>query len=295
MATSLASSVGTRVESASRHMLQCRVHKDRYLSWNVDNETLRRNKHQFSMTKDELVVDTASSMFPARDHICKQPHPYPRVVTSWRGFDHELMSIYCFMMSLNTRDFFEFKKFMENPHTPMLSGGVVKRVLDDHEELSQEMFMKKIKQIHTMPDFRVMGYSVGTAYAHEYNGDTIASVMIGGLATVQNGRYPMATGDPICWYVQYAEESYFDEYGKRDPKKVIMHDKMSMNRPTGKQGHSMRNSGFGDPSLKDKVFLPKPFFYNHASFGDTRRIFAKCLSNAAPFEKVDIMIASQSI
>jgi hypothetical protein len=57
----------------------------------------------------------------------------------------------------------------------------------------------------------------------------------------------------------------------------------------------MRNSGFGDTKLKDNIFLPKPFFFENASFGDTRRVFAKCLSNAAPYERVDIMIASQSL
>ena len=146
-----------------------------------------------------------------------------------------------------------------------------------------------------------MGYSVGTAYAHEYNGDTIASVMIGGLVTVQNGRYAMHTGDPVCWYVQYVEEVCFDPDGKRIVGSgcqqlvdslggVIAHV-----RPTGKQGHAMRNSGFGDTKLKDNIFLPKPFFFENASFGDTRRVFAKCLSNAAPYERVDIMIASQSL
>jgi hypothetical protein len=320
MATSLASSVGTRVESASRHMLQCRVHKDRFLSWNLDNEKLRKNKHVYSMTKDELVVDSASSMFPAGDHICKQPHPYPRVVTTWSGIDPKIMSAYCVLMAQDMPDYFEMLDHLTRhagdaivpddlqamllrmkPSENDQKWGDTIRIEDVSDAVLHSLDVSRHK-FHTLPDFRVMGYSVGTAYAHEYNGDTIASVMIGGLVTVQNGAYAMHTGDPVCWYVQYAEEVCFDEYGKRfsAPKSTIRLLDSIVNgvkhiRPKGKQGHSMRNSGFGDASLKDNVFLPKPFFYINASFGDTRRVFGKCLSSAAPYEKVDIMIASQSI
>jgi hypothetical protein len=317
MATSLGSSVGTRVESASRHMLQCRVHKDRYLSWNVDNELLRRNKNQYSMTKDELVVDSSSSLFPARDHVCKQPHPYPRVVTTWRGLDEKLMNVYCFLMAQGLPTYFELLKYLgsfpdkklasnNDDGRPMFTDRLRKPVFKEFQTALEKLDAAETKklwhQFHTIPDFRVMGYSVGTAYAHEYNGDTIASVMIGGLVTVQNGRYAMHTGDPVCWYVQYVEEVCFDPDGKRledHPSKLL--DSLegaggiAHVRPTGKQGHAMRNSGFGDTKLKDNIFLPKPFFFENASFGDTRRVFAKCLSNAAPYERVDIMIASQSL
>ena len=298
MATSLASSVGTRVESASRHMLQCRVHKDRYLSWNVANEELKKNKHQFSMTKDELAIDSASSLFPKQDHICKQPHPYPRVITTWRGLNENLMSVYCVLMAQKMGDYFQLMDMLQNlqPSTAVFGGPNHSKLLALAKSLSEKSTM-----IYTIPDFRAMGYSVGTAYAHEYNGDTIAAVMIGGLVTVQNGKYAMHTGDPVSWYVQYVEEICFDEHGTRlggeESTNKLMNaiNNVDHGRPTGKQGHSMRNSGYGDVNLKDNIFLPKPYFYKNASFGDTRRVFAKCLSNAAPYERVDIMIASQSI
>jgi hypothetical protein len=43
------------------------------------------------------------------------------------------------------------------------------------------------------------------------------------------------------------------------------------------------------------VALIKPFFYRNASGGDFERVFAVCLSPAAPFEMVDIMISRQSL
>ena len=175
----------------------------------------------FFLQKTTYANEYVSSMFPAKDHICKQPHPYPRVVTSWRGLDDKLMTLYCVMMAMNMDEYFSFKHALETNN--QRDGGDMDMTATESKPISSYSITESgmdairpyMKMLHTMPDFRVMGYSVGTAYAHEYNGDTIASVMIGGLATVQNGRYPMHTGDPICWYVQYAEEAFFDDYGKR--------------------------------------------------------------------------------
>jgi hypothetical protein len=230
------------------------------------------------------------------------------------------MSAYCVLMAQDMSDYFVMLDHLTlhagdaidpddlqamlariKPYENDQKWGDTFRLEDASEAVLQSLDVSRHK-FHTLPDFRVMGYSVGTAYAHEYNGDTIASVMIGGLVTVQNGAYAMHTGDPVCWYVQYVEEVCFDEYGKRfsavkSTSRLLdaIVNGVQHIRPKGKQGHSMRNSGFGDASLKDNVFLPKPFFYINASFGDTRRVFGKCLSSAAPYEKVDIMIASQSI
>ena len=46
----------------------------------------------------------------------------------------------------------------------------------------------------------MVGVSLGTAWAHPSSGDTVASVMIGGLRTVQNGAFPVHTNDLICIY-----------------------------------------------------------------------------------------------
>ncbi len=46
----------------------------------------------------------------------------------------------------------------------------------------------------------MVGVSLGTAWAHPSSGDTVASVMIGGLRTVQNGAFPIHTNDLVCIY-----------------------------------------------------------------------------------------------
>ncbi len=55
-------------------------------------------------------------------------------------------------------------------------------------------------QIENLMEFYVVGVSLGTAWAHPSSGDTVASVMIGGLRTVQNGAFPVHTNDLLCIY-----------------------------------------------------------------------------------------------
>ena len=55
-------------------------------------------------------------------------------------------------------------------------------------------------QIENLMEFYVVGVSLGTAWAHPSSGDTVASVMIGGLKTIQNGAFPIHTNDLICIY-----------------------------------------------------------------------------------------------
>jgi hypothetical protein len=221
---------------------------------------------------------------------------------------------------------------------------------------------------------------VGTAYAHERSGDTMASVMIGGITTVLNGAFPMQTGDRVMWYLTAAESKMFNMQGAREPINTTERkEKENEDRNIANQGmyeqekenyrvaraaghhpdkpklhvvwdgvsNPMKAQGYGKdqfPHLtwnnvqkyvakvrtrserhnhrsgvgtnisksmymkqknglenkdgnthKKDVALIKPFFYKHASDGDYERVFAVCLSPAAPFEMVDIMISRQSL
>lgn len=66
-------------------------------------------------------------------------------------------------------------------------------------------------QVDNLLEFYVVGISLGTAWAHPSSGDTVASVMIGGLRTVQNGAFPIHTNDLICIY--FDDERDFFEVG----------------------------------------------------------------------------------
>ena len=53
--------------------------------------------------------------------------------------------------------------------------------------------------INVMCDYIPVGFANTLGYAHPNSGDTMTSVMIGGLRTVMNGDFEVYTGDPIQW------------------------------------------------------------------------------------------------
>jgi hypothetical protein len=264
---SIGTRVGTRIESSSRHMLQARVDKERMIhalskqgGGNAD-ETLRRNKMDYCMHKDELVL-CCNNNLKKSGHLHNRNNPYPKVITTWQAFTEEQMTHICKIMMQESR--VKFYQYL------------------DHD----------IEMDYQVPDLQALGYSVGIAYAHEANGDTIAAVQIGGLITVQNGAYEIQTGDLVHWYIQGMEEKYFDNDGNRG------NNSNSSLNPTKRASHFLRNSGIkrSDKNLdgKGKVFFPKALARN-PTYGDKMRVFAKCLSSAGPYEKVDIMIARQAM
>lgn len=70
------------------------------------------------------------------------------------------------------------------------------------------------QQIDSMPQFYFQGVSLGLAYAHPDSGDTVGTVMYGGLRTVMNGPCRANTGQPVMWIFEF-ECSLFDSDGKR--------------------------------------------------------------------------------
>ena len=63
-------------------------------------------------------------------------------------------------------------------------------------------------QLDTLPNMRVQGVALGTAYASPLTGDTVASVLVGGVVTVMNGAFPMHTGDQVQWYFDFEEVNF---------------------------------------------------------------------------------------
>jgi hypothetical protein len=371
MATSLANMVSTRADSASRHMLQCRVHKNRLLSWTeskFDNEELIRNKHKYCLAKDELALEATTPMRYGSDQYAKVANAYPLVLSSFHGLGNMANTVYACLMH-NGAPFAEYREeifraidtehfFFEGYENP--SGKPI------YEKPGAERDFAWV-QTKTLPYFRTMGYSVGTAYAHERSGDTMASVMIGGITTVLNGAFPMQTGDRVMWYLTAAESEMFNLQGYREnvlvsdteinkatedqeaenvaaaatvpprPARLIWPEYLNPMAPVFvnglaqfphltwkniqafvkkitetsqrqkrnfsagsnisrqmymKQKNGLENSGVTN---KKDVALIKPFFYKQASDGDFERVFAVCLSPAAPFEMVDIMMSRQSL
>jgi hypothetical protein len=318
MATSLANTTSTRADSSSRHMLQCRVHRDRLLSWTdtqCNNNELQRNKHRYSLTKDELALDVTQQMDPHSDQYGRRSQPYPMVLSSFHGLSSVANDVYACLMHTDTP--FHGAR---NELFQVLKNQAFAKASEGHAALSPADH----SHVKTLPYFRTMGYSVGTAYAHENTGDTIASVMIGGITTVLNGAFPLQTGDRVMWYLTKAEADMFDAAGRRIPMAgnpmgrddgdgFTHHEVKDFVERVRKQSVTLKNNtkslsrnkvqfmknvnGFelAGNEAKSEVALIKPFHYRFASDGDIERVFAVCISPAAPFEMVDIMISRQSM
>jgi hypothetical protein len=327
--------VSTRADSASRHMLQCRVHKDRLLSWTesqYDNNELLVHKHKYCLAKDELALEVATPMKRGSDQYARVSNPYPLVLSSFHGLGEMPNCVYACLMAHGA----SFNQGREDIFDRI---GETDNFLDGFNTEEKKKMKREYEQTKTLPYFRTMGYSVGTAYAHEGSGDTMASVMIGGINTCLNGAFPMQTGDRVMWYLTAAESKMFrtngerivltsdagrapdynplrgepslsgtvsfrdltwtkikDYVGKVEKESDIDRNKISgLNK--GKAKFIQQKNGFelAGGSQKNSIALIKPFFYKNASDGDFERVFAVCLSPAAPFEMVDIMISRQSL
>jgi hypothetical protein len=117
---------------------------------------------------------------------------YPPVITTLGKID-EKTKTYIFLMNAckNMNEVTTFKK----------------KYMD---ELHKEQENKHaIHQINNLLGMYFVGVSHGLAYAHPNSGDTVASVMVGGLKTVRNGHFQAHTNDPLMWYHD-GEENMFD-------------------------------------------------------------------------------------
>jgi len=61
---------------------------------------------------------------------------------------------------------------------------------------------------------KAVGYANTLGWAHPNTGDTMSTIMIGGLRTVMNGDFEVYTGDLLMWYWPF-ELDCFEPDGKR--------------------------------------------------------------------------------
>lgn len=93
--------------------------------------------------------------------------------------------------------------------------------MQEVERLSQEP-----AQVRGQPYFPselfFAGVSLTEGYAHPHSGDTALSVMIGGMKTIKNGRFPVYAGDTIMWYFEFeADANMFNSDGTRKTNDAI--------------------------------------------------------------------------
>lgn len=98
---SLASATGTRVDSASKHIIPCKVHTD-YMASLVGDRSggdamreLQINKHRYNMAKDDVVIGLGRALYATNINSTKRK-AYPAVITTLGG---EFFFFYFFIES----------------------------------------------------------------------------------------------------------------------------------------------------------------------------------------------------
>ena len=153
------------------------------------DDELLNNGAKWSLDKDELVVSCGRHL-AANAPKTATKYAYPSVITCTGELDEQEMAAlggYYHFMGRQTAE----------------------KVLEMSKDKTKETTAKEFNTRKTTEfrQFTPVGYSVGHAEAHGYQGDTIASVQIGGLRTVQNGEFEVQTGD-LIWRLRAVTTSF---------------------------------------------------------------------------------------
>ena len=307
----LASSTGTRVDSAAKHNLACKVDTDLLRSWTSDSTTqadeeMRRNKYKFAMQKDELVMNTGMKISNSTAVTRTKTNAYPAVVTTMANcftnndaagdlIKTKLSEIY----SMPTcEQFFTSLALLEKIYNGKWSpsGGLA---FSDKAYWNDIGEPDAVKQLKNMPFFRAQGYALGTAYASALTGDTVGTVIIGGVMTVLNGAFEMRAGQDVQWYFQFETEN-FEMNSTTNAMCGERKNAAKQERPSKvqrREAHHNRMYGMKEGDSNKGIFKIKPYVEGKGGvvYGDKIRVFAKCITGGRAFDHVDIMLMTQSM
>jgi hypothetical protein len=315
---SLASATSTRVDSACKHIQQCRVSYDHMLDFVENSHELERNKMQYCVHKDEMTVGVSRPW--EKETVRQLPiSAYPRVVSNLGDITtnerHKIplrmiKYLYHFSTSLQKR-----KLIIDQMNQPM-------NTVDHFDAADQHYFadtrgnrFELRPYLSKMYDYYPVGISNTLGFAHPNSGDTMSSVMIGGLRTVMNGDFEVFAGDQIQWYWTF-ERDCFREDGTRksiadaagnvhdgsDPEvDVTAVGPHPPAQPNMRRLHNDLQYGAVNnktPSDKAKhVARIKSYLRDEAQprLYDWQRVFGIAISSARANEMVDIKICRQSM
>jgi hypothetical protein len=162
--------------------MACKV-DGRFLKLTIRNaaddgeRVLHSNKNAFSMQKDEIVMNTTKKF-----HASSSASAYPLVVTTLGERIPELENYLLLVYGSNTGT-----KFRDNSGKDER-----KKILDAMTDASDKQRFTNVTD--ALPEFRCQGVALGQAFASPLTGDTVATVLVGGMMTVMNGHFEMFAG-----------------------------------------------------------------------------------------------------
>jgi hypothetical protein len=243
------------------------------------------NKYKYCMHKDELAVSVSKPMFTMDSMQSSQKYPYPSVVTTLGDVDKQVKNFICWSNHISSKPDYDV---------------LIKSAKESIPETTSKIKVSQLKE------YVPVGYSVGMAYAHPSSGDNVAAVMTGGVVTILNGHFAMATGDMVQFYWDF-EQGMFNANGARkdDPdldnlyinKDIVSIVSSDQNTSKRQCFQDKRQNGMNKETRKVNIPMIKPYVRHKGLqvFADNNRVFAKCISCARPFDMVDIMICRQAL
>lgn len=325
---SLAQGTNTRLDSACKHIQQCRVATDDMMHFvGGDAEELQRNKYRYCVHKDELVVGVGRPWDSKATVKRVANSAYPRVISN----------LGTLMDSDQTRVAIQMIRFMNHYARTILER---KQIIDFFraDVYAQgppgiEAFQNRANTGHMgtkdflplMYDYFAVGYANTLGYAHANSGDTMTSVMIGGLRTVQNGDFEVFPGDLVQFYWSF-ERDDFEQDGRRKPYAPnfwngALPSNMDPSASLAGPGQGVNAAGqriaptwqlpvdavvrqnhydlsYGQRADRVKIVAKvKPYFRDDANprLMDWYRVFGVAIASARPNEMCDIKISRQSM
>ena len=174
-----------------------------------------------------------------------------------------------------------------------------------------------------MYDYFATGYANTLGFAHANTGDTMTSVMIGGLRTVMNGDFEIFAGDLVQFYWCFEKDDFTPD-GHRKPYLDIWNGNTPYNvdpsttekslspsvkrdahgreswvvRPDSQLRRTYNDLSYGQRPEKMKILAKiKPYMPDEENprLNDWYRVFGTAISSARPNEMCDIKISRQSM
>ncbi len=238
---SLGSITGTHLDSACKHIQQCKVSFDHMLFFAEGADELEKEKMRFCAHKDEMIVGIGRPWKKAKTRTLP-PCAYPKIVSNLGNISSKQDEKYLLPKKMivflfhTARDVMHRKFIIDNMDKTEGFGADDAQFFGNDLQTTDNFFRDDTatalppsghacknlsKYLDRMFDFYPVGICNTIAYANPRSGDTVGSVMIGGLRTVMNGHWEVHAGDLVQWYWTF-EQDCFDAKGKR--KKYRMDD-----------------------------------------------------------------------
>ena len=183
------------------------------------------------------------------------------------------------------------------------------------------------KWLPILTDQIPVGYANTLGWAHPNSGDTMVTVMIGGLRTVMNGDFEVFPGDILQWYWPFEKDCFHangarkkyprvwypatvEQQGAELPQMLppnvapdydpeIERVRPMVPDPGSSQRESFYSRGFGNVSEKQAKLVArvKPYVRDDDDprIFDAYRVFGVAIAAARPHEMLDIKISRQSV